>query len=73
MHRLYRIQIPVIVKGRYNTSTVTLRVLEGEERGGYNWATLSLVDINTENWPSGLMLDARLTTLQKKKKKKSVA
>jgi hypothetical protein len=33
---------------------------------GYNWATLSLGDINTETWPPG-WLDARLMTLLCKK------
>jgi hypothetical protein len=39
-----------------NTSTVALRVVEGDEkeirRLGFNWATLSLGDINTETWSS---------------------
>jgi hypothetical protein len=37
-----------------DTSTVTLRVVEGDEREpgawGYNWATMSLGDINTGTW-----------------------
>jgi hypothetical protein len=29
---------------------------------GYNWATLTLGDVNTETWSSRLGLDARLIT-----------
>jgi hypothetical protein len=51
----------------YNTSTVALRVAEGDEKEPgawkYNWATLSLGNINTGTWPSRFGLDARLMTL----------
>jgi hypothetical protein len=46
------------VEAGYNTSTVALRVIEGDEKGtrclGVNWATLSLGDINTGTWDSKL-------------------
>jgi hypothetical protein len=35
--------------------------------GGYNWATLSLGDINTETWSPRLGLDPRLTNFLCKK------
>jgi hypothetical protein len=43
-----------------NSSTVVLRVVEGDEKGTwclgfYNWAILSLGDINTGTWSSRLM------------------
>jgi hypothetical protein len=50
------------VEAVYNTSTVALRVAEGNEMDpgawGHNWATLSLGDINTETWSS--MLGGRI-------------
>jgi hypothetical protein len=47
------------VEAGYNTSTVALRVVEGDEkrkRGDrrYNWAALSMGDIHTGTWSSML-------------------
>jgi hypothetical protein len=42
-------------KAGYNISTFTLRGVAGDGKGiwGYNWATPSLGDINTETCPPG--------------------
>jgi hypothetical protein len=43
------------VEAGLNTSIVALRVVESDEKEAgalrYNWATLSLEDINTVTWP----------------------
>jgi hypothetical protein len=39
----------------------------GTRGWGYNWATLSLRDINTETWPSTLGVGSKITLLCKKK------
>jgi hypothetical protein len=46
------------IKAAYNTSTITLRDVEGDKKkagaGGHNWATLILGDINTGTQSSRL-------------------
>jgi hypothetical protein len=46
-----------------------LRKVTNREAGawGYNWATLSLEEINTETWSPGWGLDARLLTLLRRR------
>jgi hypothetical protein len=52
---------------RWNTSTIALHVIEGNETEssawGYNWAALSLEDINTETLSSRLGVGEKLMTL----------
>jgi hypothetical protein len=51
------------VEAGYNTSTVALREVEGDEKGtgawGYNWGTLSLGHINTGTWSLDLLCDKK--------------
>jgi hypothetical protein len=46
------------VEAGESTSNIDLRFVEGDVEGtqclGYNWATLSLGDIDIETWPSML-------------------
>jgi hypothetical protein len=61
----------ISMEAGYNTSTIDLRVIKGDEKGawGYNWTTLSLGVIITGTWSSRMGgLDARLTTWLCRKK-----
>jgi hypothetical protein len=55
------------VEAVYRTSTVTPRVVEGDEKGtrylGCDWATMSLEDIIAETWSSRLVVGRKADDL----------
>jgi hypothetical protein len=61
--RLYNENKHFLEEG-YNTSTVALQVVRGDERElsaqGYNWATLFIGDINMGTWTSRLRESKKL-------------